>query len=274
VKRNTSADCIRGRIVLAGLVLLLSSAPLSSAAPGDLDLTFDSGSETFNGSVWSLALQPDGKILIVGDFAMVRTLARSGIARLNPDGSVRQVVVQPDGKVLIGGSFAMVDHVRRTRVARLNEDGSLDPTFDPGELGGLSSQVSALALQPDGRVLIGGSFTSIAGVDRKGIAGLNGDGTLDTSFDPASDFIPGVSSLTVQPDGNILAGGWGTMTRLTSSAAPDSSFNPIGLNGQVNSIALQIRWKDPDCGRILQDQRRSAKRGRPPEQRRNFRQRF
>src|ERR1041384_7491770 len=103
------------------------------AAPGDVDLSFDPGSGVDN-TVWAIALRPDGKAIIGGEFTTVKGLARNHIARLNIDGSgdisfnpgsgansdVRAIAVQPDGKVLIAGFFTIVNGSSRNYIARLN----------------------------------------------------------------------------------------------------------------------------------------------------------
>jgi len=141
-------------------------------AAGKRDESFNIG----NGSpaiVWALALQPDGKILAVGDFTSFDQKPFSRIVRLNPGGSMDEkfspgdganatvyaIVVQPDGKILIAGDFIQVHGVEWNRIARLNADGSLDTTFNPGA--GPNSGVRCIALQPDGKILIGGIFTSV-----------------------------------------------------------------------------------------------------------------
>src|SRR5437867_3316898 len=109
---------------LSLLLLIAALAHTSSAAPGDVDLSFDPG---------------------------------SGV-----NGPVSAVAVQPDGKVIIGGNFTTVKGLQRFKVARLNADGSGDSSFDPGtsldELSNVDWYVSSVVLQPDGKVLIGGSF--------------------------------------------------------------------------------------------------------------------
>src|SRR5438093_670306 len=102
----------------------------------------------------------------------------------NADGVVFAVVVQPDGKILIGGDFTTLSPnggaaVTRNRIARLNPDGTLD-AFNPNANG----TVYAIAVQADGKILAGGLFTSIGGQTRNRIARLNSDGTLETAFDP------------------------------------------------------------------------------------------
>ena len=98
---------------------------------------------------------------------------------LNNDG--RAIAIQPDGRAVVGGDFTMVDGHTRGRIVRFHEDGRVDTSFDPGP--GFDDDVLAVALQPDGKVLVGGKFRTFNGVSRKGLARLNVDGSLDTSFD-------------------------------------------------------------------------------------------
>ncbi len=158
-----------------------------SAAPGDVDPTFTASVGT-NSSVFAVAIQSDGKVIIGGLFTQVNGVTRNRIARLNADGSldtmfdpgtstnssVLALAVQPtDGKVVVGGNFSTVNGVTRNRIARLNTDGTLDTTFDPGT--GANGNVNAVAVQPaDGGVIIGGFFTMVNNVSRLGIARLQG----------------------------------------------------------------------------------------------------
>ena len=181
--------------------LLLASALLSArcgyGAPGNVDYTFDPGF-SLNGEVRTIAAQPDGKLIVGGDFSTVANLVRSRIARLNPDGTgdssfnpgtgadgiVEGVALQPDGKVLLGGWFTNVAGASRNRIARLNANGSLDTSFDPGA--GADNLVFAVVLQPDGKVLIAGYFTHVNGMLQNHIARLNPDGSVDTTFNTGS----------------------------------------------------------------------------------------
>jgi uncharacterized delta-60 repeat protein len=163
---------------------------------GAPDVTFQNGMSGAPGIVDALALQLDGKIVLGGYFIMVNGIARVRLARLNPDGGtdtgflngmagadgdVMSIVIQPDGKILIAGAFTMINTSRRSGIARLNSDGSVDNTFQNG-MAGANSIVSALALQPDGKVVMAGSFTAVNGVARYYIARLNSDGSLDSAF--------------------------------------------------------------------------------------------
>lgn len=186
-------------------------------------------------SVNSVAVQPDGKVLIGGLFTAVNGSTRYAIVRLNSDGSldnsftalnwqdnfgnngsVNSVAVQPDGKMLVGGIFNYLNATARGDIARLNASGTVDTNFLNG-LSGADGNVNAVTLQSDGRVLIGGLFSSVNGAGRHGIARLNSDGSLDASFQNgmagvSGGFISYVQAIAVQSDGKVLiAGGFTTV---------------------------------------------------------------
>ena len=124
----------------------------------------------------------------------------------NANGTVRIVVVQPDGKVLIGGDFTKVSPnggatVTRNHIARLNPDGTLDTAFDPDA----NDAVYAIAVQADGKILAGGKFNTIGGQPRNRIARLDATTGLADAFDPDAE--NEVFSIAVQADGKILVGG-------------------------------------------------------------------
>src|SRR5437867_7032111 len=105
-----------------------------------------------------------------------------------PDGRVYALALQADGKILLGGHFGMLDGQSRYFIGRLNADGTLDSSFNPGP-GGFGYDVYALALQTDGKILVGGEFR---------IGRLNADGTLDASFNPGAN--NSVYALALQAD--------------------------------------------------------------------------
>ena len=222
-----------------------------------LTVSSPSTPDTFNpwvdGSVYGMAVQADGKIVVGGNFSMLGGQGRSYLGRLNPDGTldsgfypaanstVYPIVVQPDGKILLGGDFTTLAGQSRTRLGRLNADGTLDASFNPGA----GSNVSSLAVQPDGKILVGGAFWSLAGQSRSYLGRLNTDGTLDSSFNPGAG--SNVYSLALQPDGKILvAGAFGMLAgksstyigRLNADATLDTNFT-AWANGYVYSLALQ-----------------------------------
>lgn len=250
------------------LVCLASLVSISPAlfAQGALSAA-DGFDPNVGGNVYAVAIQPDGKILIAGEF---RRLQPNGgavsnpnnIARLHPDGRVdatfhgnvngriNAMILQPDGRIVIGGTFTEVTNpgaaaVTRNRAARLNADGTLDASFDPNIDGGPLREVNALALDANGGILIGGAFTSAAGQPRNRIARFNADGSLDAGFDPNASNV--VLAIAVQSDGKILVGGGFTtiagqtrnrLARLNANGSLDTSFNP-NFNNRVLAVTLQ-----------------------------------
>jgi uncharacterized delta-60 repeat protein len=191
-------------------------------ADGARDTAFNPG-EGASAIVWALAQQPDGKLIVAGDFTTFDQQAYTRVVRLNANGRVDTdfnpgsgadaviyaLAVQPDGKVLIGGDFTRVNQLERNRIARLNADGSVDTTFKPGA--GPNTGVRCLALQPDGKILMGGIFTSVDGAPRGRVARLNPDGSLDARFDPGEGASEVVRWVVPQADGNVLVvGGFST----------------------------------------------------------------
>jgi len=154
------------------------------------DTAFNPGGRGANATVYALALQPDGKIVIGGDFTTYNGLTNlNHLARLNPDGSadtnfnvggfgasasVRAIAVRLDGKIIIGGLFTNVNGTTLNHLARLNPDGSLDASFTPGI--GANDAVFALGIQTDSRIVVGGEFTFCSGVTRSRVTRLNPDG--------------------------------------------------------------------------------------------------
>ena len=127
------------------------------------------------GTVNVVVVQPDGKILIGGEFTL---LSPNGGPEVTLDtafdpgasGYVRSIAVQADGKILVGGLFQRIGGQKRNRIARLNPDGTLDAAFDPNADG----SVESIAMQTDGKILVGGYFESIGGQTRRSIARLDG----------------------------------------------------------------------------------------------------
>jgi len=223
---------------------------------GTLDTSFDPGTG-LNNYPEAILMQPDGKILIAGNFTTVNGTSRTYLARLNSDGSldtsfnttlnnvVYAMALQADGKIVIGGQFSTVNGTGRTRLARVNSDGTLDTSFDPGT--GLNNYPEALLVRPDGKVLMAGNFTTVNGTSRAYLGLLNSDGTLDTSFTPTLNNV--VYAMTRQSDGKlVISGAFSTvnstgrtrLARLNADGTLDSGFDPgTGLNNYAESIIVQ-----------------------------------
>jgi uncharacterized delta-60 repeat protein len=232
-------------------------------------------------NVYAMALQPDGKVVVGGYFqgAGIGGQVRSAIARLDPitgladsfdphasiagfsrsvstatgfmPAHVDTVVLQADGKVLLGGYFDALSPnggtaIRRVLIARVENDGLADRTLDLNLIG---QNIHASAVQPNGKVVIGGSFSSVLGVARNNIARLKTDGTLDPDFDPNAS--GEVDAVMVQADGKILIGGAFTsiggqtrnyLARLDPTTGAADSFDS-NANDRVNAIAAQTEGK-------------------------------
>src|SRR5262249_38601052 len=120
---------------------------------------------------------------------------------------VKNVAVQADGKVLVSAAYSYPQsfQIDFETLTRLNNEGSFDSTFDLGT--GVDGNIQALALQPDGKILIAGWFFDVNGARRSTIARLESNGRLDASFDPQAGASYYIEDIAVQPDGKIVIGG-------------------------------------------------------------------
>ena len=273
---------------VAGLALLLSVPRIWSQQPGSLDLSFNSTLGQIDGFK-DLALQPGGKIIVAGPFQAGlevggKWILYQGVARLNRDGSVdttfapfdervvNSVGLQSDGKIVVVGLWAQANGVKPNGLVRLNRDGTMDATFDPGS--GIDSArtnnidfsvISRVVIQEDDKILISGSFKRVNGVDRGGIARLNRDGGLDSSFVPFTE--PGQSVFidALQRDGKILAhsafpsatdSGTVATARFNSDGSRDLGYNPPPSTQVGKAMGLQSDGKilcivSPISGRLV-----------------------
>ena len=202
-------------ILLVMMLTLLMN--LFSASPVKASSVMDGFNPAPNNSVFTTAIQPDGKILVGGYFTTIGDQAVDRLARLNPDGSldasfstptinsfVRFITLQPDGKILIGGEFTSVGGEEHKYIARLLPDGDVDSEFTASIS---TSELYAIAVQDNGKILVGGLFGQVNNVDRINLARLNSDGTLDTTFTAQTAPSGSIQALAIQPDGKILVGG-------------------------------------------------------------------
>ncbi len=231
-----------------------------------LDNTFDPGAGP-DGSVADLSIDTDGKFTIGGQFNTVRGLFLNRVARLQADASpdpsfalplglnaeVSEVLRQSDGKVVIGGTFDVVDAAILNHIARLNADGTVDIGFNPG--GGTDGNVTALALQPDGKILVGGLYSRLDGVVKSGLVRLNPNGTVDNSFNTTGAGAVGgaVQDILVLTNGQIVIVGDFTsyngtsrsrVARVNADGSLDTTFDAgAGPNSTVYAVAQQADGK-------------------------------
>jgi uncharacterized delta-60 repeat protein len=171
---------------------------------------------------------------------------------------IHVITVQPDNKILVGGTFTTFgtggNAVSRNRIARLNSIGNLDTTFNTGtgftsNVVSVTPQVNDIKVQSDGKIIVGGAFSSYSGTPVTGLVRLNSDGTIEQPqfISPGVDRFGDVRTIYIQPDGNVIIGGSfesynnqpvNNLTRLISTlGAVDNTFNPgFTVNGAVNTI--------------------------------------
>ncbi|MEO8072245.1 MAG: FG-GAP-like repeat-containing protein [Acidobacteriota bacterium] len=245
---------------------------------GTLDTSFNAGGIGFQsinpGSIRTIAVQTNEKILIGGKFDMVGNSVRYKIARLNADSSldttfqistsgtnsftqisdIYNITVQSDGKILVSGYFSYsINSVIKSNLVRLNADGSIDSTFNVDVLindlfGCCAGGKNKTAVLGDGKIIVGTSRNLAPQLPFP--LKLNADGSHDASFNPTiyaaqSTFF--VYDLAVQPDGKIVIGGrydnGGTqnafLARLNSDGSSDQTFNISQESGRiVSALAL------------------------------------
>ena len=248
-----------GKFLIAGSfpqVTATARAGIARLNPdGSLDPSFNPGSGA-NGTIQSVAIQTDGKLVIGGLFTSFNGTARNRVARLNADGSldgtfnpgtgangtVNKVLVQPDKQILIAGDFGTVNGSTRVRIARLNPDGTLDPTFNPGT-GASAAIFAGVAIQPNGKILASGSFTTFNGTARNRLVRLNTDGSVDNTFDVGSGLNSRASAIIVLGDGNILLGGLFT----TYNGAPAVRVARLSATGALDKVPRCFLWLDGEA---------------------------
>ena len=256
----------------------------------DLDgkLTFEFGS---NGSVArAIAVQPDKKLLVAG-YMLNRDQDDFALLRLNEDGSadnsfsgdgktmtdfagnadgINCLLVQPDGKILVAG-YANYPGKSVFALARYHPDGTLDNSFSgDGKLVRsfhVSTAVTTLLLQTDGKILAGGNLPSPTGKIYTIVRYLP-DGTPDVSFDrdgvlniPLTGFVSAIASAALQEDGKIVFAGSTTLAnkndfailRYNSDGLPDTSFStdgiaPVDMSSDIETGRLIAIQND---GRII-----------------------
>lgn len=166
-------------------------------------------------------------------------------------GVVQAAVAQPDGKVILGGNFDSVNRIPRGNLARIHPDGTLDRSIFDGPRHGVTGEVHALALDAAGGIIVGGDFSRAAEKQVLNLARFNPDGSIDAEF--AGGLYPNgtVYALLVQPDGSVIVAGQfstfggkprGNIARIKPDGSLDDPLmDPEGaLRGRVNALALEV----------------------------------
>lgn len=282
-----------GKIVVAGSAQTTSAQDVFALARLNTDGTLDSSfgtagivttttGTTLDG-VEDVALQADGKIVAVGT-STVGANTDFVIARYNTNGSLdtsfaggrvvtpilssfdygRAVAIQPDGKIVAGGYADIGGFDNEFTLVRYNTDGTLDTTFDTDgkalfPMGGMQDIINSLAIQPDGKIVAGGSTGADAlSPYNCAVARVNSNGSLDTTFGTGGKVITAISkgqdeikAISIQSDGKIVAAGssdgLNPVIRYNSNGSLDTSFGAAGISlfgfsadnaGDLNGLAL------------------------------------
>jgi uncharacterized delta-60 repeat protein len=242
----TFSDGIRvqadGKLIVFGNFSTFYGTPRDYIARLNLDGSIDT---SFVGVPdWIIdcaAVQRDGKLLLAGWFRAISGIPAKNFVRVESNGlpdpsfvgtatsqNISALVSLPSGKHFAAGSFTSISGVSRQYIARLNENGTLDGTFNPGSSTNTSSPL--LFPQPNGKLIITGSFSSVANTTRRKIARLNADGTLDSTFTAEAGPNSGtINSVLTMPDGSLLVGG-----TFTTFGASSRSYL-VQLKGEENS---------------------------------------
>jgi len=236
-------------------------------ADGSEDSSFNA---LVTGSVNALKIQPDGKILIAGDFSFVNNVARVDAARLNADGTLdtafnittngflNDIDSDADGKILLGGTFSIFNGALRRNLVRVDANGELDNTF--ADTLTLVEPVFVILPLPDGKILLSVGAPPSTTVHK--VIRLNNNGTIDNSFTGLVGVRGTVTDIVAQPDGKILvAGDFGALNqfnrpsigRFNADGSPDTTFNPPfdPLASTIRAIALQPDGKILIGGRFI-----------------------
>ncbi len=248
---------------LASLIFVVLIALLPSRVGAQtVDIGFNPNA---NSTVYAIAVQADGKIVVGGLFDRIGGQARSNIARLNADGSldagfnpnatdwVEAIAVQTDGKIVVGGVFTQIDGQARSNIARLEADGSAETSIaNPNNF------VYATALQGDGKLLIAGEFTQVDGVPQHRLARLFSGGRRDPQFNVGAN--NAAWNILLQADNKIVVTGGFTgvfapgaqprngIARFNADGSLDAAFDP-GVAGTF-ALAQQADGKLVLGGRV------------------------
>lgn len=267
-RRYRSSRCVHTLLKTASAVCLLLLSTMTMRA----QCAIDSFAPEPNSYVQTMVVQADGKILVGGEFNSFTPnggapVTRYHLARLNADGTLDMafdcnvncnmnaspstIAVQADGKVLVGGSFSMVGGQIRRFVARLDGITGQVDSFDAGVDPSGSNFVSSIVVQPDGKILVGGIFTSLGGQTRNKIGRIDPNTGLADSFDPnPGNGLGVISEIALQADGKVVVAGLfgsiggqlrSNIARLDPITGLADSFNPgvSGSNSTVQTLVIQ-----------------------------------
>lgn len=206
-----------------------------------------------SGAVNCAAIQPDGKIIIAGQFTTFNGVTANRIARINTNGSLdtsfhtgtgfdnypQSMKLLPNGKMLMGGFFTSYNGSSYSHIIRLNSDGSIDNSFNIGTgLDFATGQVTVNCIETfsTGEIIVGGQFNKYNGHSGYGVFCINADGSFNANYKIGTGSFGPVYCIQVDPDNKVLIGGMFTkfngvsknnIVRLNADGSVDNSFTAI-----------------------------------------------
>jgi uncharacterized delta-60 repeat protein len=230
------------------------------------------------GGVFTVAIDPQGRIYVGGNFTAVGGTARPGLARLNGSGaldstfnpnlpagtSIAAIAFAGDGGIYVGGNLTHADSsTSGIALRKLLPTGEVDSSFTAPGMGAYDyiPFVYKLVVLPDGRLLVGGEFSSVAGANQSNICRLRADGTRDSSFTASVPLVwTQISDIDVMPDGRAyLSGDYimlndfspGCIGRVTASGAADTSFSVTAADSTGGNRAIVNNVQVLPDGRLI-----------------------
>jgi uncharacterized delta-60 repeat protein len=260
-----------GKILLAGYIPSYQGVYTKNLirlnTDGTLDTSFNTGAGVY-GLVDDLMIQSDSKIIAIGSFDSYNNIITKDIVRINADGSIDTTFnsggigvdgylldgeILEDGKIIIAGLIYNYNGVPAKNIVRLNTDGTRDLSFDTG-LNSFNGNINTFAIQPDGKIVVGGEFTFYNySVSKKYIVRINTDGSEDTTFITNQAFNNNVQDILLQQDKKMIVAGDFTynnglitnrLIRINNDGSVDNSFNiGSGFDNYLINLEKQLDGK-------------------------------
>lgn len=234
---------------------------------GSVDSTFNFGSSYgADNLVKTINEISTNRYLVGGLFTTINGTTRNYLAAIDTTGAldagfnpgtgpnswVTASLKLSDGSIILGGEFSQYNGSWKQKLCKINSNGQLDVNFNnTGASGGASGRIEAIAAQSDGKIIVGGPFTSYGSNNASHgyIVRLNSNGsTIDATFNTGTGFNGTVSSIVIQSDGKILVGGNFTeyngqavknIARLNTNGTLDNTFDiGTGFNSDVKVVAV------------------------------------
>jgi uncharacterized delta-60 repeat protein len=225
---------------------------------GTIDTSFQTGTYYANSTIFCSSYAGSGKVYIGGNFTTYNSVVANNIIKLNSN-ATKDIgfdnstgfnsdvyAIVGSSTIYVGGSFTSYKGSTANRIIRLNSNGSKDSGFDNST--GFNGTVNCITVDSDGKIYVGGEFTSYKGVTANRIIRLNTDGSKDTGFDNSTAFDGSVNCMAIDSNNKIYVGGAFTsyksvtnnrIIRLNTDGSRDANFdNSTGFGNTVLSIAV------------------------------------